>query len=160
MPEYVKALLIILINEPLSMPISLPQLHCIFWSRAVKVYFLAIFALWQRKTSPGPILSYFHSLFLQAAQRITSTLFPGRLYISPQFSFYCSIFDLTVWGCSYSLTYYVYTSVKQRVKQTFKEDIYCIFVLWWSVYCHIFESWLIHHVLCPIAVKKETAGLL
>jgi len=44
-PEYVKALLIILINEPLSMPISLPQLHCILCSMAVKVYFLVIFAL-------------------------------------------------------------------------------------------------------------------
>lgn len=44
-PEYVKALLIILINEPLSIPMSLPQLHCIFWSRAVKGYFVVIFAL-------------------------------------------------------------------------------------------------------------------
>jgi hypothetical protein len=76
-PEYVKALLIILMNDPLSIPMSLPQLHCIFCSRTVKLYFLAIRALWQRKTSPGPILSYFQSLFLQAAQRITSTLIPG-----------------------------------------------------------------------------------
>lgn len=57
------------------MPISLPQSHCIFWFVAVKLYFLTILALWQRKTSPGPILSYLHSLFLQAAQRITNTIF-------------------------------------------------------------------------------------
>jgi hypothetical protein len=44
-PEYVKALLIILIKDPLSMPMSLPQLHCIFRSRAVKLYFLPILAL-------------------------------------------------------------------------------------------------------------------
>jgi hypothetical protein len=44
-PEYVKALLIILINEPLSIPISLPQLHCILCSMAVKVNFLVILAL-------------------------------------------------------------------------------------------------------------------
>ena len=44
-PEYVKALLIILINEPLSIPISLPQLHFILCSMAVKVYFLVILAL-------------------------------------------------------------------------------------------------------------------
>jgi hypothetical protein len=74
-PEEVKALLIILMNDPLSIPISLPQMHCIFCSRAVKLYFWVILVLWHRNTSPGPILSYFQSLFLHAAQRITS-IFP------------------------------------------------------------------------------------
>jgi len=71
-PDEVKALPIIFMNDPVSIPISLPQVHCIFCSRAVKLYFWVILALWHRKTSPGPILSYFQSLFLHAAQRITS----------------------------------------------------------------------------------------
>ena len=140
MPEQVKALLIILIKDPLSIPISLPQVHCIFWSRAVKLYFLAILALWQRKTSPGPILSYFQSLFLQAAHRITSTFFPGRVD-SPG----CAqvLKEFSGLAHFYSGITLQYTAAQKPVKRPFCKMVHVnmdncryltVYIFWWPLY--------------------------
>jgi hypothetical protein len=103
--------------------------------------------LWQRKTSPGPTLSYFQSLFLQAAQRISSTLFPGRSRLPLQRLILSGFTELAPdypGPCQYYL--YIY-SVQQSVKHTF---------------CKMFiENWLFddHHILCPIFKEKKTPDL-
>ena len=107
-------------NDPLSIPISLPQVHCIFCSRAVKLYFWVILALWHRKTSPGPILSYFQSLFLHAAQRITSIFSHDDRQ-----QFFCVRFDNCGrdWPIHHNGQSLFYTSGPIMVKRTFSKII-------------------------------------
>lgn len=58
------------------MPISFPHGHRILWACVTTSYICEIRALWQRSTSPCPILLYFHSFALHAAHRINNKNHP------------------------------------------------------------------------------------